>query len=268
MAYPNRDKLIAKAKELREGGLSHKKIADRLGVKSAGTIVWWLSSPKRKEEEKARANNYYAGHKNEFKERHAIYYQKNKEELLAYNKIYHDSHKAESAIYEARRDPRVAYKKEYRLTHKEEARINRKAYRDAHKEKELAYSRAYHKAHRIEGADAGRMRRSKVRSGVPILRDEYNAIWEEQGGRCFYCGEPMVRSGDSNADDYYNVDHVNPFDNGGFHMINNAVYACRKCNSNKSNKLIEDWKPEILPKIAENPRLRYDIEEAHMRWLV
>ena len=78
----------------------------------------------------------------------------------------------------------------------------------------------------------------------------------------------MMRDGDWNADDYYNVDHVNPIANGGWHKLNNVVYACHKCNSSKSDNLVENWMLSILPKIAANPRLKYDIEEAHMRWLV
>jgi len=257
MKYPNRDELIAKAKELREGGLSYQKTADRLGVGCAGTIRYWLDSEYR-ELQKKRNKEYGYDNREERRIKSKDYYYNNIESLREYRANYSKENKdkisAQKAIYYAENREKILKSKEI--------------YREANRDRINAGQKVYHESHRELRLEKDRRRRAEINSTEIIDEDQYNAIWEEQKGLCFYCGKHMLRYGSHHHPDYCNVEHINPFDNGGWHQLNNVVYACRECNSSKRARLVEDWAPSILPKIAANPRLRYDIEEAHMRWLV
>lgn len=55
-------------------------------------------------------------------------------------------------------------------------------------------------------------------------------LWEEQGGRCWYCKQP-VRSREAT------IDHVRPKSKGGTNKRNNLVMAHPKCNFEKADKL-------------------------------
>jgi len=171
------------------------------------------------------------------------YYSENREAAIAYRKKYGETHKEETR----------AYKKEYNKNNRDKLRISEKAYRDEHKKEYCEHVRA---------------RRDKIGCAEAINKDQYEKIWQEQNCRCFYCGKLMSLEGSQYSVDRCNIEHINPISNGGWHELSNIVLACRECNYSKNTKLVEDWKPEILPKIAANPRLNYNIEEAHMRWLV
>jgi len=216
---------------------------------------------------------YYQDHEEELKEKARIYNEANKEKIRADKKIYRENNKEyfkkrNTEYYKKNRDALVAYRAEYYATNRDKCKASDKAYIDRHKEERKAYDKIYYENHKEKYIEKGRKRRSITQSTDYIRDDQYNAIWDEQEGFCFYCGEPMVREGNWHAPDYYNVEHINSLANGGFHKADNIVYACHKCNILKYTKLVEDWMPEILPKIAANPRLNYNIEEAHMRWLV
>jgi 5-methylcytosine-specific restriction endonuclease McrA len=76
------------------------------------------------------------------------------------------------------------------------------------------------------------------RRGV-FLRDE---------GRCQYCG----RRAES-------IDHVVPRSRGGQHVWENVVAACRRCNTSKRDRLLEDTTMR-LRRHPEAPR--------HMSWVL
>jgi len=242
MKYENRDELIERAKELKTEGLSHRKIARALKVGSGHTIQRWLNPDQYAEHCRKNREYYYdnkekiladrtayrKAHPDRIKKKDATYYQKNKAEISAKQKIYNKEHAEEINGYHVR----------YRTTHKDEIR---------------------ERSHR---------RRVIMQTGEIIKKRQYNEIWEEQSGKCFYCNKPMLREGNRSDPDYYTIEHINPANNGGFHTITNIVYICAECNWKKNDRLIEDWMPEILNKIEANPRLDYSIEEAHMRWLI
>ena len=76
------------------------------------------------------------------------------------------------------------------------------------------------------------------RRGV-FLRDE---------GRCQYCG----RRAES-------IDHVVPRSRGGEHVWENVVAACRRCNTNKRDRLLHETTMR-LPHHPEAPR--------HLSWVM
>jgi 5-methylcytosine-specific restriction endonuclease McrA len=55
------------------------------------------------------------------------------------------------------------------------------------------------------------------------------SVFARDGHRCQYCG--------SQAE---NIDHVTPRSRGGAHIWENVVAACRRCNSLKEDRLLEE----------------------------
>jgi 5-methylcytosine-specific restriction endonuclease McrA len=64
------------------------------------------------------------------------------------------------------------------------------------------------------------------RATAPLTR---RAVFARDNWSCQYCGAPAE-----------NLDHVVPRSRGGAHAWDNVVAACRRCNSRKENRLIED----------------------------
>ncbi|MGZ5290834.1 MAG: HNH endonuclease [Actinomycetota bacterium] len=64
------------------------------------------------------------------------------------------------------------------------------------------------------------------RATAPLTR---RAIFARDDWSCQYCGATAE-----------NLDHVVPKSRGGTHTWDNVVAACRRCNSKKENRLIED----------------------------
>lgn len=81
----------------------------------------------------------------------------------------------------------------------------------------------------IEAPSVLRLRqfvRVPYRAQAPLTR---RAVFARDGWTCQYCGAPAE-----------NLDHVVPRSRGGAHTWDNVVAACRRCNSRKENRLIED----------------------------
>jgi 5-methylcytosine-specific restriction endonuclease McrA len=68
--------------------------------------------------------------------------------------------------------------------------------------------------------------RVPYRAQAPLTR---RAVFARDEWTCQYCGAPAE-----------NLDHVLPKSRGGMHTWENVVAACRRCNSRKENRLIED----------------------------
>ncbi len=299
--HSNRDELIVIAKELRSGGLSYQKVADRLGLKSSSIVYAWLNSEKTKEagaryryknkesikvrQDKWAADNreanlargatYKEEHREEIRGKSAIYYQKNKEKCSAYHKQQRiergDELRQMEAVRRARPEnkaKRSAEGRVYRENNKERIQAQDKIYRENNKEKIRLKNREYDLAHKKEKNEVVRRRRYIMQPYGDIEEDQYAAILEKQKGLCFYCDKELLMEGDSKSPDYWQIEHVNPVSNGGFHQIENVVYACLSCNTSKGKKLVEDWRPEMLYKIYSHERLHYDTEDNNRRWLI
>jgi 5-methylcytosine-specific restriction endonuclease McrA len=68
--------------------------------------------------------------------------------------------------------------------------------------------------------------RVPYRATAPLTR---RAVFARDDWTCQYCGAAAE-----------NLDHVIPKSRGGTHTWDNVVAACRRCNSRKENRLIED----------------------------
>lgn len=153
------------------------------------------------------------------------------------------------ALYQLRREERLAQKREYTRTHKEqrkaylverkeETAISSKAWRIAHPE----YRRAHHEANRerdalnarIWGAahpdkrrEAYHRRRACIANAEGSFTEvEFQVICEKYGNRCLCCG----------YDGSLQRDHVIPLSKGGSDWISNIQPLCGKCNSAKGTK--------------------------------
>jgi 5-methylcytosine-specific restriction endonuclease McrA len=129
-----------------------------------------------------------------------------------------------------------------------------------HREEILERKRKY----RAENTDYMRQYRStryaELRNQV-LKREGYAGDgWSTQeekelfalyGDTCAYCGKPLGDSFD------HTIDHILSLENGGLHELSNVVPCCRKCNTSKANKLLEQWlkaKGYIFPRV-EQPKL-------------
>lgn len=68
--------------------------------------------------------------------------------------------------------------------------------------------------------------------------DDLITLYENQNGVCAYCGKAisMKRSNDTH------LDHIRPISRGGSNWPDNLAFTCRKCNTSKGNKTVEEWK--------------------------
>ena len=64
------------------------------------------------------------------------------------------------------------------------------------------------------------------RAQAPLTR---RAVFARDAWSCQYCGAPAE-----------NLDHIVPRSRGGEHSWENVVAACRRCNSRKENRRLED----------------------------
>jgi 5-methylcytosine-specific restriction endonuclease McrA len=78
-----------------------------------------------------------------------------------------------------------------------------------------------------------------VRRRAPLNR---RAVFARDGGRCQYCG--------STAE---SIDHVVPRSRGGEHVWENVVAACRRCNTHKRDRLLNETTMS-LPRRPVAPR--------------
>lgn len=201
------------ARRLRADGLSYAKIAERLGA-GYGT-VYRVLNPSQREWDRAYWRRRYA----------------NEEFRRAYNE-----HKRE---YQNRRrqDPRI--REHERAKHRAYIRwkwANDSEWRNKCKEANRAYFQTPRGkiVHRL--ADERRREREAQAGGKGLTVEQFEALWEQQHGRCFYCNKPMKVVGGFNAPDQVTLDHILPLSRGGRHELNNIVLCCRHCNTSKGAK--------------------------------
>jgi 5-methylcytosine-specific restriction endonuclease McrA len=71
--------------------------------------------------------------------------------------------------------------------------------------------------------------------GVPgtLRESHFDSMWTAQGGRCFYCGEPLATG--------YHTDHKTPMSRGGANEPGNVCLACASCNSSKGRLTADEF---------------------------
>lgn len=71
---------------------------------------------------------------------------------------------------------------------------------------------------------------------------ERQQILAKNNGRCWWCNVELEYGYDDKNRNprWFTVDHVVALANGGAHSIENAVPACRRCNSSKGARIADD----------------------------
>lgn len=76
-------------------------------------------------------------------------------------------------------------------------------------------------------------------------------LWEKQRGRCFYCGiDTNPFNGKATRLYTTSIDHKIPKNRGGSHEYENLAIACMRCNSQKNNKTIDEYRVFLSSKRA------------------
>jgi hypothetical protein len=82
--------------------------------------------------------------------------------------------------------------------------------------------------------DAKRRARLNAFDCTDVTDDAMQEKLLAQNYQCHWCDTPF---------DIHppHQDHIHPISRGGPHMLNNLVWACRSCNSQKGNLLLHEW---------------------------
>jgi hypothetical protein len=88
---------------------------------------------------------------------------------------------------------------------------------------------AYERRHFMVRARLYKGLRTGAMSPRSLMRDQ--AIRMKLPQECVYCG----------ATDRLSVDHIVPSNRGGDDVGDNAIWACRRCNSSKSDRDLFEW---------------------------
>ena len=97
---------------------------------------------------------------------------------------------------------------------------------------------------------AAEMRRRRPRkhgAGGWHTSEDAKRLYEEQGGRCFYCGKEL------NGE--YDLDHKTPLSRGGTDWPENLCCACGLCHRLKENKTAEEFMECLTNLRRRRPRL-------------
>ena len=108
----------------------------------------------------------------------------------------------------------------------------------------LETSKAWREANRPMRVAMGANRRARKYNNpgyVGVSGQEWLRILKRAAGRCFYCG---------NYSDHLVMEHVIPLSRGGRHAPGNVVAACRKCNDEKNDLFVSEWRHGRLPPLS------------------
>jgi len=254
MRYKDRDKLIVRAKKLREEGLFYRQIANKLGIKSGNTIRLWLN-PAARTHGNALCRRYHREHRPQIAEKDKEHHAAHRDRDNARSREYYKNHREEQRAYKKRRyaenaEQICAAHRQYYIEHKEEVKKRVKHWETNNKERCKENHRRYYTAHKDVYSAHAQLREAKIREYDTILQTEYDAIFERQKGLCIYCNKVMLTTGDSNHPDYKTKEHIYPIDRGGPHIVENIAFACRSCNSAKGSRTVGEWKPELISRVG------------------
>jgi 5-methylcytosine-specific restriction endonuclease McrA len=137
-------------------------------------------------------------------------------------------------------EKKVAYKRKYYDTHRDELLVKARSKYVANREKNLERRKAYYLANKpahaakmrewqkanpdAVNAHAHKRRARKIGAPGHFTPKEWSARVKEFASACAYCGRHASR---------LEQEHVVPLMSGGTNYIDNVVPACRSCNARK-----------------------------------
>lgn len=100
------------------------------------------------------------------------------------------------------------------------------------------------------------------------------AVWSKTGGHCWYCGVQLERYHPGAGVNhrygllvgrhyFMEIDHAQPASRGGPSSLDNLLPACPRCNAEKNNRTVEEYRQDITRHINGVPKFR----EKQLRWL-
>jgi len=98
-----------------------------------------------------------------------------------------------------------------------------------------------------------------------LCASEKRQIFVEQAGRCYYCNRECVptdsrkMTNEEQSDDLFTIDHIEPRSKGGRTDRGNSIGVCRKCNTEKGDDTVAQWKERIY----EEKLLAQDFETVY-----
>lgn len=128
-----------------------------------------------------------------------------------------------------------------RAKNPELARQKESKWRENNKDKVKASFKKWVSANYDKVIHRNRCRRALKRGacvvGSELVTNEwFKELCSKHGNRCYYCWDAEKKLG---------ADHIIPLINGGKHVRENIIPACKPCNSRKSKKPIAEWRPWI-----------------------
>jgi DNA-binding transcriptional ArsR family regulator len=233
---------IVKIKELRESGMSYKKIGAQVGV-SKSTVMFHLN-PLLLAKHNEYVQKYYQANKAKINENRREYgreYQnkyrsENKEYVKKYNQEYNKNNPGWNTKWKKEHSKKyanevqkkflnkIARQKKYNLENKEHLKEVAKLYKLKNKEKVRIYKIIA--KHRREAVEKSLEHTFTKKEWLVCLRYFNN--------KCAYCGSEVS---------VLQQDHVIPVSKNGAYVSNNIVPVCGNCNVSKSDKLLSDWYP-------------------------
>lgn len=180
-------------------------------------------------------------------------YYEDVEASRAYKRAWDAAH-AESVrsssrrYYRAHAEREIAQAKAYGLAHIEWRRERDRAYYYKHREERNAKSRITCKRHYQQNKDAYIIKsrnRRLLRKGAEgtHTKDDLDAIYAAQHGRCYYCGVTLAKP--------IHVDHKQPLSRGGTNWPDNLALTCAFCNLSKHNSTEAEFRARL-----QRPELR------------
>lgn len=122
--------------------------------------------------------------------------------------------------------------------------VDAKTYYYRTQPRRLETSKAWREANRPLRVAMGANRRARKYNNpgyVGVTGREWLRILKRAAGRCFYCG---------NSVGHLVMEHVIPLSRGGRHAPGNVVAACKKCNDEKNDLFVSEWRHGKLPPLS------------------
>lgn len=138
------------------------------------------------------------------------YYEENRETILEYGRRYHEENRA------AQLESMARWRENNLERHRENAR---------------RYYREHPEASRVAGSRYRHHKRTL--QGEPYGIAEMKRMYQQQGGRCYYCRSPLFG--------VYHIEHKRPLSRGGLDCLYNIVLSCPTCNLRKYTKTAEEF---------------------------
>jgi len=128
------------------------------------------------------------------------------------------------------KEKKNAYQRQWRAKNKDKVIVYNQTFANKNPEAVKISQRKYGQNNPELVRNKSAIRRARKRNNGDFLITKKELAWLYKQP-CFYCGGAAEH-----------LDHVMPISRGGRHSIGNLVPACAKCNLEKSDRLVIEWK--------------------------